>query len=44
MICHRPLIQASLAATARALAACAAGPRLAGAVTPQAGGNLQSIV
>lgn len=26
------------------LAACASGPRLAGAVTPQAGGNLQSIV
>jgi len=35
----------SLAAAALlALTACASGPRLSGAVTPQTGGNLQSIV
>ncbi|MBL8342683.1 MAG: hypothetical protein JNL30_14535 [Rubrivivax sp.] len=44
MICHRLALRAALAAAALALAACASGPRLAGAVTPQPGGQLQSIV
>jgi len=44
MTFHRLLAQASLAAAGLALAACASGPRLVGAVTPQAGGTLQSIV
>lgn len=39
-----PFRSGLVAAAALALTACASGPRLAGAVTPQAGGNLQSIV
>jgi hypothetical protein len=45
MICRHPTLRAApAAALVLALTACASGPRLSGAVTPQAGGQLQSVV
>lgn len=43
MSAHLVAAKVAAAAAALALTACASGPRLTGAVTPQGGGNLQSI-